>query len=263
MNTILNYSIGRKISLSLMGLFLCLFLIIHLIGNLKLFNNDLGLSFNQYSDFMSNNVFIKISSWILYFAILYHTIIGGYITYNNYKSRPIKYLIQKKNNISISSRNMGIAGSIIFIFIVVHMANFWWKFKFGNIPYIQYVRDIQSGYLASYEDVLPVLMNKNGHLIQNISNNYEIIYTYKNSYRVVSETFKNPFLVIFYGASMIAMSLHLLHGFKSAFMTLGLKINNLYGHIIHLIGWLFFGLLIPIGFASIPIYFYIVNFFTK
>jgi succinate dehydrogenase / fumarate reductase cytochrome b subunit len=65
-------SIGQKFIMALTGLFLCSFLVVHMIGNLQLFKSDGGLSFNTYAVFMTTNPLIKVTSYLLYFSIVIH-----------------------------------------------------------------------------------------------------------------------------------------------------------------------------------------------
>src|SRR5438477_12369983 len=121
-----NSSLGQKLIMALTGLFLCLFLVVHVSGNLQLFKNDSGLAFNQYSVFMTTNPLIKAISYILYATILYHAYKGLVLAWKNQKARPVKYAaFDGKANSPWASRNMGILGTIILVFIIIHMNDFW------------------------------------------------------------------------------------------------------------------------------------------
>lgn len=133
-SAILSSSIAKKWWMALTGLFLCLFLVGHLLGNLQLIlitGEEGKLAFNEYAYFMTHNIFIKVMSYLTYFSILFHAIDGIALTIQNKKARPIKYAYNKPSaNSSTPSRYMAILGSAILIFIVMHMMNFWAKMHF-------------------------------------------------------------------------------------------------------------------------------------
>ncbi|MFN5629114.1 MAG: succinate dehydrogenase, partial [Bacteroidota bacterium] len=132
-------TIGKKLLMAISGLFLCTFLVVHLIGNLQLFKNDGGFAFNVYSKFMTTNPLIKTVAYVNYALILLHVFTSLALTIKNKKARPVSYGYNNAKSNSIwSSRNMGILGTIILVFIVVHMQNFWYEMKFGNVPMMSY-----------------------------------------------------------------------------------------------------------------------------
>ena len=107
-------SVGRKMVMALTGLFLCLFLLEHLYGNLLLYKLDGGEAFNEFSHFMAGNMIIRTIEIGLFAGILIHAIDGLFLTFSNKKARPVGYAVnhQSKNS-SWFSRNMGLTGSII------------------------------------------------------------------------------------------------------------------------------------------------------
>lgn len=137
-SAILKSSIAKKWWMALTGLFLCLFLVGHLAGNLQLIlitGEDGQRAFNEYAYFMTHNPFIKVLSYLTYFSILFHAIDGFMLTMQNKKARPIKYAYNKpETNTSTPSRYMAILGTAILIFIVTHMVNFWAKMHFSEMP---------------------------------------------------------------------------------------------------------------------------------
>lgn len=131
----LKSSIAKKYWMALTGLFLCLFLVGHLIGNLQLFMSgyDGALQFNKYAYFMTTNPAVKLLSYLTYLSILFHAIDGIYLAIQNKKARPIAYAMNNPSkNSSSASRNMAVLGTMILIFIATHMINFWAKMKFGT-----------------------------------------------------------------------------------------------------------------------------------
>lgn len=131
----LKSSIAKKYWMALTGLFLCLFLVGHLIGNLQLFMSGYegALQFNKYAYFMTTNPAVKLLSYVTYLSILFHAIDGIYLAIQNKKARPIAYAMNNPSkNSSSASRNMAVLGTMILIFIATHMINFWAKMKFGT-----------------------------------------------------------------------------------------------------------------------------------
>ncbi len=218
-----NSSIGQKLLMSLTGLFLCSFLLVHLIGNLQLLANDGGVAFDNYAYFMTNNPLIKTISWGLYATILFHAIKGILMALTNRKSRGAnRYAVNAKDNASWTSKNMAILGSWIFIFIAVHMAHFWGRMRFGDTPLFEALPEVDG---------------------------------VKQLYAGVAEAYQNPLIVLFYVVSMVMIALHLWHGFASAFQTLGIN-HKKYTPIISMFGKVF-SVVIPALFALIPIVLYL------
>lgn len=214
-------SLGRKLVMSLTGLFLCSFLMVHLIGNLQLFYNDGGEAFNHYTKFMSSNWVLRLLEIGLILGFGIHIAMALRLTRQNAAARPIKYEAHKTNETSSwYSRNMGLTGSIIFIFLVMHLANFWYIYKFNTEPTL-------------IVDGEPM----------------------KDMYTIVAEAFKQSWLVALYTIGMVMLGLHLNHGFQSAFQSLGLK-NKSYSPLISKIGS-GFAILMVIGFTSFPILFFL------
>ena len=251
----LSSSLGKKLIMSLTGLFLCLFLVVHLIGNLQLFKDDGGQAFNAYSYFMTHFLPIKIISYILYLSIIIHAVYALVITVNNKKARPVGYAVYAgEKNSPWTSRNMGILGTVLLVFIVVHMSNFWAQYHWGGLPYTRYEVS-----LANPENVnrveLPITGEKLVHAeYVDVQKNAQVLIA-KDLYKIVHSSFKNWWYVLLYVISMAALSFHLVHGFRSAFLTLGWDQQRYYPLISFLGIWVF-GVLIPVGFALMPLYFF-------
>lgn len=247
-------SLGQKVIMALTGLFLCTFLIVHMAGNFQLFYNDGGLSFNKYTVFMTTNPLIKTISYLLYFSIIFHAIKGLLLARKNMQARPVKYAVYNgKSNSHWTSRNMGILGTIILVFIVVHMADFWYEYKFGHLPYTRYITDLKTGELLAAEN-MPADFTMATKMEESIDG-FNKITIVKNLYMEVSEEFKEWYLVALYVFAMFAISFHLFHGFKSAFQSIGLN-HIKYNGIIQFIGIGLFSIIIPAAFASMPLFFY-------
>jgi succinate dehydrogenase / fumarate reductase, cytochrome b subunit len=222
MNWFFNFfssSIGKKLLMSLTGLFLILFLVIHLLGNLQLLKEDGGQAFNEYAYLMTHNPLIQIISIGNYIFILLHAIIGIGLALKNKAAKGSKYAVGNTRETTWASKNMALLGTLIFAFICIHMGDFWYKMKFGENEIVNY----------SGQEV-------------------------KNLYAHVQVSFKQLWIVIIYLIGLMVLAFHLHHGFASAFQTLGLN-HSKYTPIIKFLGSAY-AILIPIGFAIIPIVFY-------
>lgn len=212
----------RKILMSLTGLFIIVFLIIHLLGNLQLLlpYEKAHLQYNWYSHLLSHNIIIEIIAYLLYFSFLVHIINSLYISIENYKSGG-KSLNRDTRGINSSwfSRNMGILGFIILTFLIIHLRDYWYLYKFKSLP-----------------------VDESGN---------------KDIFMIVYESFKNEWFVMIYVVSFIAIGFHLSHGIWSAFRTLGVY-NKWYIKASKYIG-IFFAILLCTLFAVIPLVIYFKN----
>jgi succinate dehydrogenase / fumarate reductase cytochrome b subunit len=218
----LSSSIGQKTIMSLTGIFLMLFLVIHLIGNFQLLKDDGGEAFNTYAFFMTHNMLIKIISYSLYAFILWHAVQGIRLWLNNRAARGnVRYAVNHTRSSERSARNMAWFGIVIFIFIVLHMIQFWLQMKLGVLPPVD---------VAAYD-----------HPVTNL-------------YLPVKEAFQNGGYVLFYVVSMVVIGLHLWHGFWSAFQTLGMN-HPRYNGLIKTVGYTY-AVGVSAGFALIPLWIY-------
>ena len=250
-----NSSLGKKLIMALTGLFLCTFLIVHLGGNLLLFKNDDGFGFNVYANFLTHFPPIEVIAYLLYLSILVHALYGLILTINNRRARRIGYAVQTRSPVSLASKNMGLLGSILFLFIVIHMSDFWFAYKYKNvIGFKEYRTDLSSGKTTS-ADFTPTSADFE-HSVST-ENNVEIVRV-KDLHARVANSFSNIWYDIFYVIAMVAVAFHLLHGFQSAFRTLG-WVHRKYTPVVEFVGTWFFAVIIPVGFALMPIVYY----FTK
>jgi succinate dehydrogenase / fumarate reductase, cytochrome b subunit len=225
LTTYLTSSIGRKWTMGLTGLFLILFLVVHLLGNFQLLVDDGGESFNKYTYFMTHNPLIKTVSYGLYFFIILHTIQGLLLWRDNKKAKGQTYAVKASvPGVKVESQYMALLGTLILFFLIIHMGDFWYKMKFTDEMAMRSYGDFAEGE--------PI----------------------KDLYARVSEAFMNPLLIIAYVVGQIVLFFHLKHGFQSAFQTLGVN-HPKYTPFIKSVG-LVYSILIPLGFAIIPIIFF-------
>jgi succinate dehydrogenase / fumarate reductase cytochrome b subunit len=210
----------RKNIMALTGLFLCLFLVVHLMGNLQLLlpPEKAVSSFNSYSKFMTGNPLIKLISYLLYLSIIGHSIYALVITLKNRKSAGGKYAYDNRGRASNwYARSMGVLGTVILLYLIVHMKDFWYQYKFGTMP-----------------------LDGDGN---------------KDLYAIVIAAYGQPWYVLLNVIAFIALGFHLWHGFFSGFKTLGAYPERMNKGL----RWVSLALTIVLtgGFIIIPIYVYL------
>jgi succinate dehydrogenase / fumarate reductase cytochrome b subunit len=212
-------SIGKKLIMGLTGLFLISFLVVHCFLNAFVFFDNTGVLFNEGAHFMATNWIIRAMEVVLMAGLLLHIVQGARLTFQNQAARPVKYAYNDGNaNSKWYSRSMGLLGTLLLIFLIVHLSQFWTVSRFTGIPTI----------------------DANGH---------------EDLYAVMKETFANIGWVILYVLSMISLGYHLLHGFASTFQTLGWN-HKKYTPIIKALG-VGFSIIIPLLFALMPVWIYL------
>lgn len=218
-------SLGRKYWMAASGLFLIIFLAQHFTINfLSVVSAD---AFNESSHFMGTNPFVQfILQPILMAGVVFHFVMGFVLEIQNRSARPIKYKVSSGTaNATWMSKNMIISGTTILLFLLLHFIDFWFPEM-----HTKYVLGDMSG------------LNEAGE------------YRY---YEELVEEFSNPLRVGVYILAFVFLSLHLLHGFQSAFQSFGLR-HPKYTPFIKAFGN-FFAIVIPAGFAVIAIYHYVAH----
>lgn len=282
-SALLKSSLAKKYWMALTGLFLCLFLVGHLAGNLQLIFGDAS-AFNEYALFMTTNPAVKVLSYVTYISILFHAIDGIVLTVQNKKARPIGYAKNNAaSNSSFSSRNMAVLGTLLLVFIVTHMVNFWAKMHFDkemplqtvemkmeaqegtpgeNFVYYktQQLNPIQGGPLdVRYVDGGQIEVKGTSFFYKGTE--IKVADGYKDLHKITIAFFKDPKLglvyTLLYVLAMVVLGFHLSHGFKSAFQSLGVntpKINCTIKGIGYIMAYI-----VPALFAIIPLYIHFIK----
>lgn len=222
-------SVGKKFVMGLTGLFLISFLVVHvginacIFADLPLFNeNDNGEMFNKAAHFMGSTVLIRIMEIGLFVGIILHIVQGYMLELKNRATRKIGYEVNLGNRGSKwYSRAMGLLGTIILLFLVIHMAHFWVKARFTH-------------------SLMPVTYN--GVEMHDMFMEMQMV-------------FSQLWVVIVYVLACISLAYHLAHGFQSAFRTIGVH-NKKYNAMITSLGY-GFAILVPLVFALMPIAMYL------
>jgi len=220
MSGILSSSIAKKVSMALSAFFLMFFLLLHVVINLiSVCDGDL---FNEVSHFMGTNPVIQFGMQpVLIFGVVFHFVMGFILEIKNRKAKGVKYA--KDNGAANStwmSRNMILSGGVILLFVLLHFIDFW--FPEVNTKFIQ-------GDWSGIHD---------GEL---------------RYFHELQHKFESPLRVGVYVFAFVFLALHLLHGFNSAFQSLGA--NNKYTNGLKSFGkW--YSILIPAVFIFIAIFHY-------
>jgi succinate dehydrogenase / fumarate reductase, cytochrome b subunit len=215
MSKITNFytsSVGRKMLVGLTGFFLCAFLAFHLYINLFLFKHDAGETFNTYSEFLATYPLLRPIEIGLFLLFVVHACFALWLWFVNRQARPRGYaVLRASDNSKLESRITFITGTVVLVFLVVHINTFF----------------VQSRFFATGES--------------------------ETMFQRVAGAFQNPWYDAFYVVALVFLGYHLKHGFQSMFQTLGLR-STKYQRLIDIIAIIFW-LLIPLGFAAMPLYF--------
>jgi succinate dehydrogenase / fumarate reductase cytochrome b subunit len=210
-------SIALKIWMAALGIFLMIFLVVHLSINLCLLRDDGGRWFNDAAYFMGTNYVVKVFEVILFAGFLFHILLGIYLQVINWLSRPKRYRITNRTKTPFLSKYMIYTGGIVLTFLVIHFFNFYF---------------IKLGWVA---DPLPA--TDEGH---------------PNFYLIARLLFSQPLYTVLYTVLIIILGFHLYHAFQAAFQSFGLNVRK-YTPAIEMAG-IIYSVLISLGFILIPLY---------
>lgn len=212
-------SILLKAWMALSGLFLVAFLVVHWAGNLQLFLPEALArpSFNAYSQTLTASIFIKVAGWLTYAAIALHAVVSGVLA-RRHRDVRVAYALERPGTSSPwYSRSMGWLGVITLLFLVLHMQSFWYRYHWGEIG-----------------------LDANGN---------------KDLYAVVVTAFCEPWIVLVYVVSMLALGFHLQHGIAASHRSLGIfspRLTHGAPKVAAWIAWTIAG-----TFAAMPVYLYL------
>ena len=208
-------SIGKKLQMSLTGIFLIVFLIVHCYINAQIFYCDKGERFNEAAHFMGTNFVIRTVELGLFAFLILHIVQGLLLWSKNKARRSVGYSVSAGNKTSPwYSRSMALLGTLILLFLVLHLSKFWGPNRFSQLS--------GGGELKLYD--------------------------------MMKEEFQTTWVVLVYIGGCIALGWHLVHGFYSAFQTLGLGMSK-YKGIIKMVG-VAFSIIVPLIFVMMPVAFY-------
>jgi succinate dehydrogenase / fumarate reductase cytochrome b subunit len=224
---LMSSSIVRKFAMALSGFFLLVFLLQHMsINMLSVFSPD---AFNTTSHFMGTFWLIQyIFQPILAFGVIFHLGMGMRLELQNRSARPIKYAMNKGGeNSTWMSRNMIITGVMIMLFLGLHFYDFW-------IPELihKYVDNEGAYIMVEGEKVM-------------------------RYYHELQEKFHSPIRTGLYVLSFVFLALHLMHGFQSAFQSVGFN-HGKYTPVIKKLSNIY-AIVVPLGFIFIAVFHYMTQ----
>src|SRR5665647_940977 len=174
-------SIGKKFVMGLTGFFLITFLIVHCTVNSMIFFNDNGQTFNHWGYFLGTNLIVRTMEIGLFAGLLLHIIQGLILWAQNRRARPVKYAVNRYREGKWYSRSMGLLGTLILMFLIIHLYHFWTPSRFGGMLG---VHTLQETTLTTY----------NGQEVHNLYAEMQIV-------------FQNLWVVIVYVLGVFALSL--------------------------------------------------------
>jgi succinate dehydrogenase / fumarate reductase cytochrome b subunit len=173
-------SIGKKLIVGITGLFLCSFLIVHCGINSLIFLNDGGAAFNEGAYFMATNPVIKIMEYVLFAGLLLHIVQTLMLTYQNKKARPVQYHSFSGNeNSKWYSRSMAILGTLILIFLILHLKHFWWSKVSGHLA--EEGETMFAEMLETFENPLIVIV----YVLAQFSLGYHLLHGFQSGFQTL------------------------------------------------------------------------------
>jgi len=211
-------SIVHKVWMAVTGLFLVVFLAVHMAGNLQLFlpESSARPAFNGYSALLTSNPFIKVAGWLTYLSVVVHTVLAARVSVRNRRARRRGYAIRATSS-PWYTRSMGWLGTVVLLFLVWHLQMFWYRYHWG-----------------------PIGLDAEGN---------------KDLYAVVVASFAQPGIVALYVVCMVALGFHLQHGVAAAVRSVGVFGAGASRWAERGAVWIAWGLVIP--FALMPVYVYL------
>lgn len=212
-------TIGSKYLMAITGLAWSLFVMAHMLGNMLILVGP--EAYNRYGHALVSNPIIYVVEFALLVFILTHVFKAFALKSRNMRTKPMTYAIEATNRekaTKLSTRTMIFTGSLMLAFLIWHLITF----KFG--PH----------YTVVYDDL-----------------------EMRDLYKLIVERFSSPYYCFFYGLSMIFVGIHLFHGFKSSFQTLGIN-HPRYNGFIKYFGYSY-AVIVSVGFFIQPVYVYLVR----
>lgn len=210
-------SIGRKLVMAATGQFMILYAIAHLLGIFTFYTGGI----NAYAEGLRRwplSILLWLSRIFFISAVVIHMFFGIRLFIENNASRPVEYIVKRRQSATFAGRTMIWTGLAIFGFVIFHLANFTFH-AIGTSIF-----DADGGNVFRQTDV----------------------------FGMMRDAFKDPGTTAFYAASMTFLLIHLSHGIQSSLQTLGLSSGNLSSLFMH--GGTISAVILSIGYASIPIY---------
>jgi succinate dehydrogenase / fumarate reductase, cytochrome b subunit len=218
-------SVGKKFVMAVSGLLLILFLVVHVTVNACMWAvifvpGDSGEVFNKAAHWLGQTLIPRLLEIGLFVFFIIHIVQGYVLEFQNRRKRGIGYAVPMGSRGSAWYRkSMGLLGTLIFLFLIVHIADFWIPSRFGGLDEVSYADSPGKTYHELYGKMITV--------------------------------FQHTWIVILYIVGCFSLAWHLIHGFQSSFRTLGVS-NKRYLAILNGTGWVF-SIIVSLLFAMMPL----------
>ena len=222
-------TIGKKVVMAVTGLSLILFLIVHVTVNACMWAvvfvpGDNGEVFNKAAHWLGQTLVPRVLEIGLFLFFIIHIVQGYVLEVQNRSKRKVGYNVKMGSEGSRWYRkSMGLLGTIVFLFLIIHLVDFWIPSRFGGLDEVTYTDEPGKTYHELYGKMVTV--------------------------------FQNPWIVVLYVIGCISLAWHLIHGFQSAFRTLGIS-NRKWLSFLNSTGWAF-SIIVCFVFAMMPISMYL------
>jgi succinate dehydrogenase / fumarate reductase cytochrome b subunit len=207
--------------MAFLGLFLMIFLVVHLGINLCLLRDDGGAWFTAAAHFMGTNYIVKVFEIGLFAGFILHILLGIILQVQNWMARPVRYMVSNKTETPFLSKYMIYTGGIVLVFLIIHFINFYF---------------IKLGWVSN----------------PNMSPDGE-----PDFYTITQQLFANPVYSILYIFLFIVLGFHLNQAFQAAWQTLGIN-HPQYTTCLQRFGT-FYAIVVPLGFIIIPLYYLLIR----
>ncbi|MCB9882336.1 MAG: succinate dehydrogenase cytochrome b subunit [Planctomycetes bacterium] len=209
-------SILKKYALAMSGLFLALFLLVHLVGNLTLF---IGIeAFDHYAAVLMGNPLLPVAEAVLFLIFAAHMCLAIVISLANRRARDVKYKVTAtRGKATFASQSMLLTGLLVGAFTIFHV----FHFRVGHLLHASWVPKDDAGLMLSLGE----------H---------------------VKHSLGNPLVALIYAIGVVLVGVHVSHGLWSGCQTLGLMNPNVHGKLYRGSQW--YGRLIAVGFLAIVIF---------
>ena len=214
--------------MAITGLSLIFFLVVHVTVNALMWSNifvpeDNGEIFNKAAHWLGQSLVPRVLEIGLFLFFILHIIQGYVLEVKNRANRGIGYNVKMGSKGSAWYRkSMGLLGTLILLFLIVHLADFWIPSRFGGLIEVQYADTPGK--------------------------------TYHDLYFRMIEVFQNQWVVLLYVLGCISLAWHLIHGFQSSFRTIGVS-NKKYLALLQNTGYVF-SIIVCLLFAMMPVSIY-------
>lgn len=264
-------SITKKLLVGLLGAFLLVFLLFHMVANLFILADDGGDTYSAFCHFMSSNMFVKIAEMVLLICFLLHMILSGYLWFSNRGKRPVRYHQPSRTKTAKGSKLAMISGSLLLVLLFFHFYDFYFVkinvVKGGN--YMVKTEDFvlsdpdqevsEAAQIVVMQAIQDQKVSKDGQWLRKLSaedkeilqENFPEAEFEPDFYNTAREKFSVWHIVICYLIFFFVVGLHIRHGFESAFQTFGLN-HYKYSRLIEILG-IIYCWVICLGFAIVPL----------